>query len=180
MTQIFNNPFPFLAQFTQYFSLYDYLILTAIFLGILLFFLLSLVLRYNLIWGFSMFFISTILFITAPFIYQYLMQNHFKKIQLTLSHNSKLQYDDIYYIKGVIKNIGYLDFKGCVVKTSFTPKNANQFQQIKYKLRPVFSHQEFYKKPLKKQESLEFEFLFQAPNSFEHSRYKLHTQADCY
>lgn len=180
MVQTFNHLLALLTQFTQYLSLYDYLILAAIFLIILLFFLLSIILRTRIIWGFLMLFTSGILFLFSPFIYQYLMQSHLKKSELTLSHNDKLQYDDNYYIKGTIKNIGYLDFKGCVVETRFTPKNANRFQQVKYKLKPILSHKETYKKPLKKQESFEFEFLFQAPDSFDHSRYKLHTQADCY
>ncbi|EES90023.1 DUF2393 domain-containing protein [Helicobacter canadensis] len=169
-----------LTQFTQYFSLYDYLILSSIFLGILLFFLLSILLSSNTIVCFLMLFMSAILFFASPFIYQYIMQTYLKKIELTLSHNSKLQYDDIYYIKGTIKNAGSLDLKGCVVTTNFIPKNSNQFQQIKYTIRPIFRHKETYKKPLKKQESFEFEALFEAPKSLIYSNYKLQTQADCY
>ena len=177
----FQNYFLFLNKITQYFSLPDYLILISIFLVILLFFLLSIILRFNLILGFLMLFISGAFFVASPFIYQYIMESHLKKIELTLSNNDKLQYDDTYYIKGTIKNIGYFDLKGCIISTNFIPQNTDKFNLIRYKIKPIFTHRETYKQPLKKQETLDFEILFQAPSTINTDiKYILETKGSCY
>ena len=180
MPQRLESFLSLLTQFMRDFSLYDYLILASLFLTILLFFLLSIIISSNIIGRILMLFVSAILFLTSPFVYQHIMQNYLKKTESTFSYNNKLQYDDIYYIKGVVKNIGYLDLRGCVLTANFIPKNSNQFQQIKYKLNPIFLYKKTYKKPFKKQESFEFEALFEAPKSLIHSNYKLQTQVDCY
>ena len=157
---IFNDFF----STTQYFSLYDYLILALIFLAVLLFFLLSVTFRSNLLIAGATFFISFLLFMLSPFLHQMTMESFLRKIDFTLDNNDKLQYNAVYYVSGSITNRGKVDFKGCIVSANFIPKNAPKVKKIRYEVKPIFLHKEVYKKPLKRNETMDFKIIIPTPN----------------
>lgn len=163
---------------SSYFALPDYLILIAIFLVILLIFLLSVAFRAHSLIAFCLFAVSGVLFFTSPFLYQYIMEAHLKKIALTLTNNAQLEYNTTYFVEGSIENQGLLDFRGCTIKVNFIPANLKAIKVIKYKLNPKHLVIERYKTPLQKGESMDFKIVIPSPN--EKIAYKLHTQGACY
>lgn len=167
-----------LLDVANYFSLPDYLVLSCIFLVILLFFLLSVALRFNAVIATLTFLISGGLFFSSPFLYQVIMESYLKQIDLTLLHNEQLHYDDAYFIEGQFTNVGLLDFKGCVLSVNFIPAGIKKYKRIKYKIKPKFIHIENYKIPLKKLESMEFKLIVPAPQA--DMNFTLETKGACY
>ncbi len=167
-----------LLNTSNYFSLPDYLVLSCIFLVILLFFLLSVALRFNAVIATLTFVISGILLFASPFIYQTIMESYLKQIDLTLFHNEQLHYDDAYFIEGQFTNVGLLDFRGCVLSVNFIPTGLKKIKQLKYKIKPKFIHIENYKTPLKKLESMEFKLIIPPPQA--NMNFTLETKGACY
>ncbi|MCI5969494.1 DUF2393 family protein [Helicobacter sp.] len=167
-----------LLDVERFFALTDYLVLISLFLIILLMFLLSIALRKYAIPFVILFLSSGGLILVSPFIYQWIMESYLKKIEFTLTHNASLQYDAVYFVEGSLKNLGYLDFRGCVVEVNFIPKGLKQLQRIKYKIKPRYLHTEIYKTPLKKQESMDFKFVIPSPNPA--LNFDLNTKGACY
>lgn len=167
-----------LLDVSRFFALIDYLVLIGIFLVILLIFLLSIALRGRAFPFMVLFLLSGGLIIASPFIYQWIMESYLKKTEFTLTHNESLQYDAVYFVEGSFKNLGYLDFRGCVVEVNFIPKSLKKLQRIKYKINPRYAHIEIYKTPLKKQESMDFKLVIPSPNS--KLSFDLDTKGVCY
>ena len=166
------------SQTIFYFSLIDYLIFCVIFLAILLFFLLSAFLRFKVLLAGFFLLTSLILFILSPFLYQIVIEKLVKKIDFSLTHNKKLNFDDVYYVEGTIKNEGKVDFRGCVVAVNFLPSKLNRVKKIKYEVTPIFLHKEEYKKPLKIGEVMDFQIIIPSPNK--EMQYTLSTKGSCY
>ncbi|MDE5591734.1 MAG: DUF2393 domain-containing protein, partial [Helicobacter sp.] len=162
----------------EYFSLVDYLALVGRFLSILLLFLVSIAVRSNLTWAFLFGLLSVVLFLSAPFIYQWSMQTFIRKVDLALTYNDRLHYDTSYYVEGKLTNKGLLEFKGCIVSVNFIPKQANRLQRLKYEIRPFYEYLEVYKKDLKIGESLDFKIIIPSPH--EEYDYVLNTIGNCY
>ena len=162
----------------HYFSLPDYLVLSCIFLIILLFFLLSIALRFNALLATLTFVISGIFLFGSPFIYQTIMESYVKQIDLTLFHNEQLHYDDVYYIEGQFTNVGLIDFRGCVLSVNFIPMGLKKIKTLRYKIKPKFMHIENYKIPLKKLESREFKLIIPSPQA--NMKFTLDTKGACY
>ncbi|WP_299548430.1 DUF2393 family protein [uncultured Helicobacter sp.] len=167
-----------LFEVSHFFALTDYLILVGIFLIILLIFLLSIVLRRRALPFMMLFFLSGGLILASPFLYQWIMESYLKKTEFALTHNASLQYDAVYFVEGNFKNLGHLDFKGCVVEVSFIPKNLKKLERLKYKIKPRYSHTEIYKTPLKKQETMDFKIVIPSPNP--KISFDLYTKGACY
>lgn len=167
-----------LTNTINYFSLYDYLVFSCIFLFILLFFLLSVAFRFNAILATLTFVMSICLLFASPFVYQVIMESYIKQIDLTLLNNGRLQYEDVYYIEGQFTNVGMLDFRGCVLSVNFIPSGLKRIKQLKYKIKPQFLHIENYKVPLKKLESFEFKLVIPSPQP--NTRFTLETKGACY
>lgn len=167
-----------ILDMAYFFALPDYLVLACIFLSILLIFLMSIELRMNALLFFLFFLLSGALCVASPFIYQKIMEDYVKKIDFTLVHNEKLHYDQVYFIEGSFKNLGLLDFRGCVVLVDFIPKGLNQLETLKYALSPEFSHTQIYNTPLKRQDSMEFKFVVVPPDT--EVDYVLKTKGACY
>lgn len=167
-----------LTEISRFFALPDYLILMSIFLIILLIFLLSVALRGRALPFMLFFSLSGGLILASPFIYQWIMESYLKKIEFTLTHNESLQYDAVYFVEGSFKNLGHLDFRGCVVEINFIPKDLKKFERIKYKINPKYSKTEIYKTPLKKQEVMDFKIVIPSPNS--QVQFDLDTKGACY
>ncbi|TLD82425.1 DUF2393 domain-containing protein [Helicobacter sp. MIT 11-5569] len=167
-----------LLDISHFFALPDYLVLICIFLCILLIFLLSIALRARAFIFLILFLSSGALVIVSPFIYQSIMESYLKKIEFTLTHNKSLQYDAVYFVEGSFKNLGLLDFRGCVVKVDLIPKGLKRLERIKHKINPKYSHIEIYKTPLKKQESMDFKLVIPSPNR--ELSFELNTKGACY
>lgn len=167
-----------ITSMLSYFTLSDYLILISLFLTILIFFLLSVVFRLNRIFAFLLLLTSVVLFFTSPVIYEYIMEKYIKTIEFTLNKNEKLQYNDFYYVEGSIKNIGEIDFKGCIVSVNFIPRNTKHYRYIKYRLIPSHIHYENYKNPLNLNDSMNFNIVIPSPNP--QVDYTLETKGVCY
>ena len=116
--------------------------------------------------------------LASPFVYQFIMESYLKQIDLTLFHNERLQYDNVYYVEGQFTNIGMLDFKGCVLSVNFIPKGLKKFDRIKYKIRPRYPYTKIYKTPLKKLEPMEFKVVIPSPNP--ELDFTLVTKGACY
>ena len=156
----------------------DYLVLICIFLVILLLFLMSVAMRFYTLVAFILFMTSASLLLASPFIYQIIMESYIKKIEFTLKHNDGLQYDKAYFVEGTIKNVGFLDFKGCSININFIPKNLKKLDLIKYKLRPRFQYTKDYTQPLLKRDSMDFKIVIPSPN--ENLNFNLQTKGACY
>ena len=167
-----------LLHISNFLSLPDYLVLVSIFLVILLIFLLGVAFRSNSVIFLVLFFFSGVLMLASPFVYQFIMESYLKQIDLTLFHNERLQYDNVYYVEGQFTNIGMLDFKGCVLSVNFIPKGLKKFDRIKYKIRPRYSYTKIYKTPLKKLEPMEFKVVIPSPNP--ELDFTLVTKGACY
>ena len=87
-----------LLHISNFLSLPDYLVLVSIFLVILLIFLLGVAFRSNSVIFLVLFFFSGVLMLASPFVYQFIMESYLKQIDLTLFHNERLQYDNVYYV----------------------------------------------------------------------------------
>ncbi|TLD86981.1 DUF2393 family protein [Helicobacter sp. MIT 05-5294] len=177
MNEMKNHLMTFL-DVANYFSLPDYLVLSCIFLMILLFFLLSVALRFNAIVATLTFLISGILLFSAPFLYQMIMESYLKQIDLTLFHNERLHYDGAYFVEGQFTNVGLLDFRGCVLSVNFIPAGLKKHKRIKYQIKPQYLHIENYKIPLKKLESMEFKLIIPSPK--ENMDFIMETKGACY
>lgn len=173
-----KNSLMALLDIANYFSLPDYLVLSCIFLAILLFFLLSVAFRFHALIASLTFVISGILLFSSPFLYQTIMESYLKQIDLTLFHNEKLQYDEVYFIEGQFTNVGLLDFRGCVLSVNFIPAGLKKAKLLKYKIKPKFLHIENYKTPLKKLESMEFKLIIPSPQA--NTNFTLETKGACY
>ncbi|MDD6056440.1 MAG: DUF2393 family protein [Helicobacteraceae bacterium] len=167
-----------LISISHYFSMPDYLVLIAIFLIILLIFLISVAFRASALISFLFFFVSGVLYFGSPFIYQQIQEKDLKKIEFSLKHNQALTYDNSYFIEGSIKNIGKLDFRGCSIRVNFIPQHAKALDKIRYKIRPRYLEIKEYKTPLKKGESMEFKFTIAPPR--DDIKFNLTTQGACY
>ncbi|MBX7490175.1 DUF2393 family protein [Helicobacter turcicus] len=167
-----------LLDISRFFALLDYLVLIGIFLIILLIFLLGIALRGRTFPFAVLFLLSGGLIPASPFIYQWIMESYLKKTEFILTHNESLQYDAVYFVEGSFKNIGYLDFRGCVVEVNFIPKDSKKLQRIKYKINPRYAHIKIYKTPLNKQESMDFKLVIPSPNP--KVSFDLYTKGACY
>lgn len=167
-----------LLEVTYFFSLPDYLVFIGLFLVILLIFLLGVALRAHTFVFTFLFLLSGGLIFAAPFIYQWIMESYFKKTEFILTHNARLQYDAVYFVEGSFKNVGYLDFRGCVVEVGFIPDTLKTFAQMRQRINPKYSHVEIYKTPLNKGETMDFKLVIPSPNPQLH--FQLHTKGACY
>lgn len=167
-----------LLEVSRFFALTDYLVLISIFLIILLIFLLGVALRGRLLAFMLLCLLSSGLIFASPFIYRWIMESHLKKIEFELTHNASLQYDAVYFVEGNFKNLGHLDFRGCVVDVNFIPKGIKKIDRIRYKVKPRYLHTEVYKTPLKKQESMDFKIVIPSPNP--NLSFELETKGACY
>ncbi|PZT47394.1 hypothetical protein B6S12_09350 [Helicobacter valdiviensis] len=173
-----NEYFSKFSTIFGYLSLADYLVLVVFFLCIVLFFLLAVALRHRILLGIFMFLCSMILLVLSPYFYQITMENYLKKVEMKLSYNGKLNFDPSYYVEGKIKNIGLLKTKGCIISVDFLPKNLSPIKQLKYTLKPFYTHKEVYKTPLNKGEELEFKIIID--NFKQQEEYMLKTRGMCY
>ncbi|TLE17184.1 DUF2393 domain-containing protein [Helicobacter apodemus] len=165
-------------DFAEYFSLPDYLILTSGFLVLLLLLLLFVALRSYFIVAFVVFLVGLILFFLSPLVYQVLMTNVIRKVEITLKFNQKMYYDDSYFVEGSLVNKGIIKFRGCVISVNFVPKGIKKLQALRYEIKPIYKHLQVYENPLNVDEKLDFKILIPSPNP--EVLYFLNTRGSCY
>lgn len=166
----------FITQMS-YFQISDYLVLSAIFLLVLLFFMLTIALRASAGVASLCFLLCVVILGAAPFIYEAVNENFIKPINFKLLHNSKLEYDEVFFVEGEFESRAKT-LAGCVVSVRLEPSKAKPLARLRYKIKPFFEHIEKLKTPLKKGEKLPFSIIIKSPAPGEKMR--IITNGSCF
>lgn len=112
-------------ELAQKLIIYDYIGFGVAFVVFIFFFILALFFRKNIVLFFLILIISLLVPLLSPFAIKEVMNRFVKSSTLEIVSNSRLKYDDVVVIDGVVTNNSIIDFRGCIVEVSFKDSNLS-------------------------------------------------------
>ncbi|WP_395001889.1 DUF2393 family protein [uncultured Helicobacter sp.] len=104
-----------IQNFFDTFAFYEIAIMSMLFVVFILFFMLGLLLRGRRFSSKFFFFLSIVLFISAPFILQFCMQQLLYKSDIEVLQSKRLEYTNAFFVQANVTNIGFAPFSLCEV-----------------------------------------------------------------
>lgn len=142
-------------------SVYDFAFLGAFFLLFLLFFLLAILFRKNILLFLLFLLMSLSTLGVSPFIINSLVDGYINKFEVVYKNNRELNFFDGILISGTLMNKGRVDFKRCVFEVILYSPASNALKESANKLKPLLKKEFILEGPIKQGESKDFRYLIE-------------------